>query len=673
MAGTKVDDLRNLENGNAKVLLGAFIGEISVIRKGLMEGGVIDATMDPFMGEAVLKLGKVFRKFPLAPALHLAIYQGDKKHFEAAFFMMNRGADINNFLIETNTSARYTANYPPGILYCLGLGKVPSNSHAAFLNRLHLSLPEHFKFDAIEKWRQLTGNPPLIQIAALSNFFDGVYVLVNQLKVDVNAVDQHNLTALHIAAWQGDYNLGMFLASNGADVMMKDIFGRTPFHYAAIRGSVEYMTFLMEYYINKDKNLRETDRAMMKSRILLETDDRNFTALDLAKLYPPIEMSINYFQFEYNSMNYQQIKSKKKSKKKLSHINHGRTFMNSIPDSQPGDSTSTRGGWDYFPIQEPLNPCPGDIHGNGGCTTIDVVRASDLSQSDFNMNYFSVQRPLLITGNLASRQGIWAYWQRDEFLKRYGNIVLTSGEKIHASGGSWNLQIPSEMTLQKWVEHYMSTDRSTCRSKYEIEIDINSNIKTDEINFCDRVNSIITSWVAVNVKNTWNTDNPLTVDDFKRPSLFNLCGTETDNEYISLHIGPSQSGIPLQSNSAHWNLLITGVKRWFLIPPGSKITSSDLLSKNGNKNRKIKTVTDWIKDELPDLQRQKLVSTVIQYPGDVVFVPHDWSYATLLEADSVSVSQQFCTLLSMDQRITPLGFIVYGGEDTHRGLGRKRH
>jgi hypothetical protein len=32
------------------------------------------------------------------------------------------------------------------------------------------------------------------------------------------------------------------------------------------------------------------------------------------------------------------------------------------------------------------------------------------------------------SNNLAAGQGIWAYWHREEFLKRYGSMKVTSGE-----------------------------------------------------------------------------------------------------------------------------------------------------------------------------------------------------------------------------------------------------
>ena len=146
--------------------------------------------------------------------------------------------------------------------------------------------------------------------------------------------------------------------------------------------------------------------------------------------------------------------------------------------------------------------------------------------------------------------------------------------------------------------------------------------------------------------------------------------THTDDESMKLLIGPRGSGVPMGSHSAHWDLLVTGVKRWFLVPPGTGIEPAGAPNEMGN--HKVPSVGEWVKDVFPDLLSRGLVSTFVQYPGDAVFVPHDWSYAASFEADTVSISQEFCTLLNTDQRFQPLGYVIYGGNDTHRGIGRRK-
>jgi uncharacterized membrane protein len=49
------DSIKELEKGSTKIILGAFAGDISLIRRGIEEGGVINAVMDPFVGTSFKK------------------------------------------------------------------------------------------------------------------------------------------------------------------------------------------------------------------------------------------------------------------------------------------------------------------------------------------------------------------------------------------------------------------------------------------------------------------------------------------------------------------------------------------------------------------------------------------------------------------------------------------
>ena len=47
--------------------------------------------------------------------------------------------------------------YAPALLYALGLGAAPTESHAAMLYRLYVSFPEFFNFTRINEWILATG------------------------------------------------------------------------------------------------------------------------------------------------------------------------------------------------------------------------------------------------------------------------------------------------------------------------------------------------------------------------------------------------------------------------------------------------------------------------------------------------------------------------------------
>jgi hypothetical protein len=56
-----------------------------------------------------------------------------------------------------------------------------------------------------------------------------------------------------------------------------------------------------------------------------------------------------------------------------------------------------------------------------------------------------------------------------------------------------------------------------------------------------------------------------------------------------------------------------------------------------------------------------------------LFIPHDWARLPLpLGGDVVVISQEFCVNRQTDTRLQPLGGVIYGGADPHRGSGRER-
>ena len=136
-----------------------------------------------------------------------------------AHVLLRKGAGLFDYQLPSSSGDSFQG-YPIAIAYALGLGATPNNEHASFLQRTHATFPHLFEDAAsaqrIEKWRNDTGNPPLLHIPILRPdgvvFFDGVYTLVTDFKYDVdNAADAWGVTPLHLAAWLGDSHLLRFL------------------------------------------------------------------------------------------------------------------------------------------------------------------------------------------------------------------------------------------------------------------------------------------------------------------------------------------------------------------------------------------------------------------------------------------------------------------------------
>ena len=194
--------------GTAKVISGSLTGDVEVIRLGLQEGGDSNALLTPHLGESVLKLGRYGVNFPYFPALHAAIDGGTKQNMEAAFYLANSGADLNLFKIALFGDLRNISKevwmsgrglgYPPALLFALGMGRKPTNAHAALLQRLYLSLPDRFNKSHIQQWVQESGSSPLTHIALTNNFFDGLNVLVTVMGYSVNELDSYGVSTLHV-------------------------------------------------------------------------------------------------------------------------------------------------------------------------------------------------------------------------------------------------------------------------------------------------------------------------------------------------------------------------------------------------------------------------------------------------------------------------------------------
>lgn len=158
--------------------------------------------------------------------------------------------------------------------------------------------------------------------------------------------------------------------------------------------------------------------------------------------------------------------------------------------------------------------------------------------------------------------------------------------------------------------------------------------------------------------------------DVPRPKLLQLCGS-LDDENMRMSWGLAGQGSPMQAGrNASWSLLLFGKKKWFLVPPGINASEPGLLTKDPANPQ---PTFHWLREHAQSLRAKGLLSVVTQLPGEVVFVPHGWHFATLNLFVSGDVSQEFCTLRHTDLRVQPLGAIVYGGNDTTRGFGRTKY
>ena len=132
--------------------------------------------------------------------------------------------------------------------------------------------------------------------------------------------------------------------------------------------------------------------------------------------------------------------------------------------------------------------------------------------------------------------------------------------------------------------------------------------------------------------------------------LFRVLGDTARPDYRWLVAGPKRSGSifhidPNQTNA--WNVSITGRKKWIFYPPHvcppGVVASDD----GGDVTVPLSTgewlLTFWTyhlearRD--PDLSRRPV--EVIAYPGDVVFVPHNWWHMVINLDECIAITQNY--------------------------------
>ena len=110
-------------------------------------------------------------------------------------------------------------------------------------------------------------------------------------------------------------------------------------------------------------------------------------------------------------------------------------------------------------------------------------------------------------------------------------------------------------------------------------------------------------------------------------------------------------GSPIHTHNSAWNLLLTGRKRWFLLPPG---TMGHSVYAWGSTRHPL-TVLAALEKHRDD----GFTFEITQYPGDVLYIPHGWAHSTLNLCETVAVAQEFCGPINTNTPF-PIASVLYG-------------
>jgi hypothetical protein len=603
---TNADLLNKKFVGDFALLKAVLEGDIKGLRNALLHHANVDVILTQEIGERYLKIGKVGIDFPIAPALHLAFFGGTYEHRRVAHQLIVSGADMNYFHFERNGS-NVIPIFPPPIYFGLGAFRPPTPAQAGILDAIFQSYSTRLNYTSLTTWVRITGYPPPLHTCVLYNNADGIYMLSSIPTYDMNERDSQSLTALHIAAWLGNIVHISLLIQRGANPFAQDSHNRTFLHYCAIRG----MASVINQILKKPSALSDSIKAQLVSM----RDYANKTAFDIATMSPAQIPVI------------QALKSL------------------GAPQFTTTDILST-------PLQILQNDTKIPKKSKSTWRTVDTITNSDLWKI-----YHLAQRPTKIIGNITSTIKLWALVSNKQALiQHYGDLFMdiTCSNPIPPS----NLhECPylsefNQLTLRDFLSH-------DCL----ILVDA---VEPFDSNECQ-------SFSAVASLNYDNFLEDLSSSE-KLSSLFQHCSrSEPPLTQLRLTKG-NVDGISLRSQSAMWNTLLSGSPRtWYLLSPG---TALDLVfsleSNNGTSNSDNLDPNDplkpdlspreWKSEILPFLMKRRLVSSTVQSPGDLVYIPHGWSYVVVESGEeTIDLTVSFCTTNAQTifEQI-PIGQRLYG-------------
>lgn len=750
---TVKDDVDHLLTKSGRVLIGVIEGNMEGVHMGINEGGSANAMMEPYFGDMVLRLGKAYVSFPSCPAVHLCLNYGTKGHLNVAALLIKFGADVNQYRLPT-ISANGTVDlldrgYPPALLYALGMGQKPENAHAAMLQRMVRTKKDVFNLTVINQWREESGNPHLVHLCMLLDNVDGAHVLLSEFGMDVNEADADGVTALHISAWRENLPGMVMLLRQGANASAEDSFGRTPLHYVVMRGHASTAVKILLASALDKAEPQEVQRGMLS-----HADRSGKTAFDFAAAAPAKVDMLAFLREQAQALDVA--------------VPEGNTDPDTLEleldvDGEEFDdskdlavSEHSSGGWHYpqgdtYDLEQVVDATSTTaaeelvlqiIQPTNLSLSVDVLDAEDLTAEAFLEEYFSAQRPVLFTGQLTAGAGIWAHWEKQAFLARYGGLQVDVGpgesaetrtalryeylsqgnssfcradaDLMRKCQGNRQAAYRKSMTVADYVARCMSPtlgpgpvsslSKSSTKSKttiprcswdshaahasLQMPHEWRWDLPTPELfdSLCRRPLPSNTAPTSVPTEPSPTQES---VPPPTRPARWAPHQTEESGQ---LHLGGAHSGLPLQAHNASWNLLLAGKKKWFLLPPSALVevprehfvcnetrAGATSAASSGGKIRKaglardaiscVATAQEWLVQAVPRLRERRKLVEVTQYQGDVLFIPHDWQYATLNLADTVSVTKEMCTFRNSDARIQPLGSVIYGREDPHRGIG----
>ena len=258
--------------------------------------------------------------------------------------------------------------------------------------------------------------------------------------------------------------------------------------------------------------------------------------------------------------------------------------------------------------------CPGFYN---PCEVPRVAR-SDLSVDQFLSLYESKNRPVIITG-IVTEWSAYKKWGNWEYLEE------KSGNKTFRATSA-TASLAAQFTLSQY--------RKYCESAKE----------EAPLYFFDRDFLKSIGSIDYNVPEYFDPAASHGTD------LFRLFGEHGRPDHRWLIIGPKRSGsmFHIDPNQTHaWNAAIKGRKKWIFYPPG--VTPPGVMASLDGADVTMPISTgEWLLSfwsfhllakQDPDPSRRPI--ECILYPGELIFVPHNWWHMVINLDESIALTYNY--------------------------------
>ena len=490
----------------------------------------------------------------------------------------------------------------------------------------------------LDHYLKASGTPSPLLTAIINNDLKAVTFLLDSFHFDVNLVDEFGWTGLHLAAWLDLDQMALLLLSKGADPYIVTLEGFTSLHIAAMRGFEVIGRVILHHLKGEDRDVCGFMNVKTKQRYRkgakLHGKGSKLNAFEVALLPPVKNLFMHMFREFVNRECHDDLITPSLDIEPYCSTDESGRLSSRREEISCLSTTGFRSAY--------VRSSP-----SSSKSAIDVWDAADLTPSIFKNDYYSLQRPVLIRGNLSSHMGTWKYLHGsiDNFNNRYGNIITKTGEIPYAEsyGGPPRISEP----IAAYVRQHFRDDEDMFEDLNGEETPL---LRSD---WRDAVAHI--SFDGSFFKDQFK--EHLLLEDFEAPSLFaNVCGDRDEDKlrpYVGIHqlsIGPSGSGAPLHSHVAAWNVVLRGTKKWLLFPPGHlrDLDSSFRRSNATNLGYTVFRISQgWglnkkINPEIAKFALENgLAFEVVQQPGDVLMIPSQYGHGTLNLCGTISIAQEF--------------------------------